>query len=207
MPTPMSISGSPRSRHFPRRTSSRAIIVSAALHARSAWSGCSCGAPQNAMIASPMYLSRVPWFSETMISVIGVRYSFRSSRRTCGSSFSEMDVNPRMSLNRTVRTRFSPPSWTEPPFESTSSTFAGARKRLKAARARHLQPLLGEEPIGGRDDEHGEHLRERHPEREHDVPAPEREDRDPRPDAGRDEERGERCERGHAREERREADR
>ena len=43
-----------------------------------------------------------------------------------------------MSLKRTVRTRFSPPSRTAPPFESTSSTMAGARKRLKVSRARRF---------------------------------------------------------------------
>ena len=41
-------------------SSSRSCISSAALIARLAWSGMSRGAPNTAMIASPMYLSRVP---------------------------------------------------------------------------------------------------------------------------------------------------
>ena len=46
--------------------------------ARSGWSSTSFGAFQNAMIASPMYLSRYP-ISSITICVMASRYSFRSA--------------------------------------------------------------------------------------------------------------------------------
>ncbi len=53
-------------------------ILIAARTARSASSGFVKGAPKRAIIASPMYLSSVPPYSNT-ISVIFVKYSFRNS--------------------------------------------------------------------------------------------------------------------------------
>ena len=71
-PMPMSMSGSPAWRQPAGRSrSSSSSMSSAARQARSAWSGWACGAPQKAMMASPMYLSSVPWWPETMMSVIG----------------------------------------------------------------------------------------------------------------------------------------
>src|SRR6266446_3977121 len=56
------------------------------------------------MMQSPMYLSTVPPWRKTT-SVISVRYS-RSISATCsGSTFSEIDVNPRMSEKSTVTMR------------------------------------------------------------------------------------------------------
>ncbi len=59
-PTPMRTGGQPRAANSSRIRAVHAIISSAA---STAWRACSAscnGAPQNAMIASPMYLSMVP---------------------------------------------------------------------------------------------------------------------------------------------------
>ena len=60
-------------------------MSSAASQALSSWVGSSSGAFQNAMIASPMYLSIVPLRS-MMALVSGVRKLFISAVRPCGSS-------------------------------------------------------------------------------------------------------------------------
>ena len=63
------------------------------------------------MMQSPMYLSTVPPCWKTT-SVISVRYS-RSISATCsGSTFSEIDVKPRMSEKSTVTMRRLDPSET-----------------------------------------------------------------------------------------------
>ena len=77
--------------------------------ASSAWRGCSgscSGAPQKAMMASPMYLSMVPrwvWMARVML----VRYSFISRLSSLGPSPSEMLMKSRTSANITVSSRLS----------------------------------------------------------------------------------------------------
>ncbi len=72
IPIPISSSGQPRSRNGAASERIVRCIASAAATASCACRGFASGAPQNAMIASPMYLSIVPWCS-WMTSVIGVR--------------------------------------------------------------------------------------------------------------------------------------
>ena len=91
------------------RLSARSISKRAR-HARRAWSGWESGAFQNAMIASPMYLSIVAPLS-IRTRVIGVRKSLSRAVRETGSSPSDSVVKPRMSQNRTVSSRSSPPSF------------------------------------------------------------------------------------------------
>ena len=65
------------------------------------------GAPQNAMMASPMYLSMVPSEARRM-SVIGVRKPLSSAVSSVGFIFSDIEVKPRMSEKRIVALRRSP---------------------------------------------------------------------------------------------------
>ena len=71
MPMPMSMSGSPRSRQRGRSRSRSLEHVERGPAGAQRVVGLGRGAPQKAMIASPMYLSSVPWWPETMMSVIG----------------------------------------------------------------------------------------------------------------------------------------
>ena len=84
----------------------------------------SSGAFQNAMIASPMYLSTVP-SSPRMMSVIGDRYSLRKVDSSTAVNPSDSVVNERMSQNITVRSRFSPPSCRRSGFSASRATTAG----------------------------------------------------------------------------------
>ena len=76
-------------------------MPSAAATACRAWSASSSGAFQNAMIASPIYLSIVPPSASTTPDS-GLSSRFISAVSRSGSSFSvsEMVVKPRTSLNR-----------------------------------------------------------------------------------------------------------
>ena len=89
----------------------RSIIRSAASQAFASCAGSSSGAFQNAMMASPMYLSIVPLRS-MMTLVSGVSSRFISVVRPCGSRLycSEIVVKPRTSQNISVMSRSSPPS-------------------------------------------------------------------------------------------------
>jgi hypothetical protein len=58
-----------------------------------------------------MNLSSVPPWARRM-STIFVRYSFSISTTSSGSEASEIEVKPRMSEKRMVRSRRSPPRWT-----------------------------------------------------------------------------------------------
>ena len=60
MPMPTSILGRPRCCHCRFRSSSASLISSVVRRARSASSGCATGAPNNAIIPSPTYLSTTP---------------------------------------------------------------------------------------------------------------------------------------------------
>ena len=82
------------------------------------------GAPNIAMIASPMYLSSEPRCSNTW-PVITVKYSFISLTSSSGAIASDSVVKPRMSENSTVSSRFSPPSCSLPASATRSSTTAG----------------------------------------------------------------------------------
>ncbi len=85
----------------------RFCMKSAASTPCMACSASESGAPQNDMIASPMYLSMVPRFS-WMTSVIAVRYAFIMSLRPSGVSPSEIEVKSRTSEKSTVMSRLSP---------------------------------------------------------------------------------------------------
>src|SRR5215204_1551820 len=95
----------------------------------------SSGAFQNAMMASPMYLSIVPLRS-TMALVSGVNSRFIRWVRPCGSSLycSEIVVKPRTSENSTVMTRSSPPSTSFSGDWASCSTSTGERYCPKAER-------------------------------------------------------------------------
>ena len=96
-------------------------MESAVSHASAAWRSTSSGAFQNAMIASPMYLSIVPrWLR--IRSVIGVRNRFMNRVRPCGSNCSDMRVKPRTSVNITVISRISPPSCSNSGWRAMRST-------------------------------------------------------------------------------------
>ncbi|MNT48749.1 hypothetical protein D3C72_1855460 [compost metagenome] len=59
-PMPIAMGGSPCWSRSSLKADRAERIASAAFTARSAWSATSTGAPKNAMMPSPMYLSRVP---------------------------------------------------------------------------------------------------------------------------------------------------
>ena len=102
-PTPISIAGQPRALKRSFSFASSACIASAAA---TAWRACwlsATGAPQNAMIWSPTYLSSVPR-CERMTRLIAVRNSFMNADSAFGSRPSAIEVNRRMSVKSTVRT-------------------------------------------------------------------------------------------------------
>ena len=112
-PEPMLMSGSPLSlKSFFNLSVSMAHSIDV-LTAISAWFSQSSGAFQNAMIQSPMYLSTVPPFSRTIL-VIRFRQSLITSTNPSGSSlflqYSDIGVNPTMSINRKLISFLSPPS-------------------------------------------------------------------------------------------------
>ena len=102
---------------------------------RSRGSASSNGAPQNAITASPMYLSSVPLWRKT-ICVISVRYSLSSAASSCASSFSEMLVNPRTSLNITVISVLR--GFTRSGFSSSRRITSGLRYCWNAPRTRRF---------------------------------------------------------------------
>src|SRR4030067_1432116 len=73
------------------------------------WSFTLIGAPQKAMIASPMNLSSVPSCSK-ITSTIPERYPFRISTTFSASNCSDMEVNPLMSEKRIVNLSLVPTS-------------------------------------------------------------------------------------------------
>ena len=89
---------------------SACFMRTAARQARFAWSLRSMGAPKNETMASPIYLSIVPFCSST-ISLIKVRYRFRISTRCSGVTFSERVEKLFMSVNRAVMCFSWPPSF------------------------------------------------------------------------------------------------
>ena len=105
MPIFTSITGSEAALRAFISLSSRCISI-AARRARSASSACARGAPQFAMMASPMNLSRVPPCSNTM-STISLKYSLSSFTKSSGAMRSDIGVNPQMSLKRIATGRFS----------------------------------------------------------------------------------------------------
>ena len=73
----------------------------------SASSSCRSGAPNSALIASPMYLSTYPP-RPSITSTIFSKYRFNWPTSSAGRNGSEMEVNPRMSDDSTAMIRFSP---------------------------------------------------------------------------------------------------
>ena len=84
------------------------------------------GAPQSAMIASPMNLSSVPPCSK-ITSTISVKYSLRSWAIASGPIDSAIAVKPRMSLKSTVVGRRSPPCRMAPSCCAMSAATLGAK--------------------------------------------------------------------------------
>src|SRR5207344_1653872 len=122
---------------WPLSVSTRRSISSAASQALISWLASFSGAFQNAITASPMYLSMVPLCS-MMALVSGVRKLFINDVRPCGSSLysSDMVVNPRTSLKRMLISRSSPPSTSLSGDCASCSTSAGERYWPKAERMR-----------------------------------------------------------------------
>ena len=81
---------------------------SAERQAQRAWSSRSTGAPQNAMIESPMYLSSVPLFS-WIAPDMAEKYSYSRPSSSSGSRFSDIPVKFSMSEKKIVTVLFSPP--------------------------------------------------------------------------------------------------
>ena len=71
------------------------------------------------MTSSPMNLSTTPCSASTTLASRSM-HSLRSAITACGSMPSVSEVKPRMSANKTVISRFSPPSSTSP-FISSSA--------------------------------------------------------------------------------------
>ncbi len=139
MPMPRGLKPTPAASAFLRRRSLKLSIAvnmsSAASIARPAWSGMSSGAFQNAMTASPMYLSIVP-VCDRITSVSGVKRRLIRSVNPCGLFLnrSEIAVKPRTSQNRMVISLVSPPSFSCSGLAASCSTSAGDMYWLKAAR-------------------------------------------------------------------------
>ena len=74
-----------------------------------AWSSSSSGAFQNAMMASPMYLSMVPRLVR-MISDSGVSRLLMKVVSSCAVIVSEIEVKLRTSQKSSVSSRTAPPS-------------------------------------------------------------------------------------------------
>ena len=105
--------------------------------------GMAIGAPQSAMIASPMNLSSVPPCSK-ITSTISLKYSVRSRAIASGPIDSAIAVKPRMSLKSTVIGRRSPPSRTAPSCCAISAGDVGREVALEVRADRRLAPdLLG----------------------------------------------------------------
>ena len=101
---------SPSLAHFLRSFMSLLCMSHAALQALWAWFSRGMGAPKNAMMASPSYLSSVPLLLRS-VSVIAVRYSFSKSTSRLGSPiFSENVEKLAISVKYAVMFDFSPPS-------------------------------------------------------------------------------------------------
>src|SRR5262249_14613978 len=101
----------PRSAFSWRRAVIISVATSTALPAPRTWVK---GTPNTAMIASPMYLSRIPpWLKTT--STMSVKYSFSIETVPRAPSVSAMVVKLRMSENRTEA------MWLDPPRPSSSS--------------------------------------------------------------------------------------
>ncbi len=101
-------------------------MSSAARHARAAWSGCACGAFQNAITASPMNLSTVPSWRK-IAAVSRLMSSFSRVTSACGDSRREMAVKPRTSEKSTVISRVSPPRARRAGSSSTQRLTVGER--------------------------------------------------------------------------------
>ena len=82
-----------------------------------------------------MYLSSVPLWRKT-ICVMSVRYSLSSAASSCASSFSEMVVNPRTSLNITVISVLR--GFTRSGFSSSRRITSGLRYCWNAPRTRRF---------------------------------------------------------------------
>ncbi len=90
-----------------------AIISSAARQAHCAWSSRAIGAPNSAMMPSPVNLSTVP-SARCTASASTWKNRFISSRHDSGSSRSARSIDPRMSANRTLICLRSPSSDARP---------------------------------------------------------------------------------------------
>ena len=95
--------GSPREARSVFQAAIPSRIFSAAATARSAWSGCSSGAPKKAITASPMNLSIVPPQAKTA-SEASVKNSVSRRESSSADIFSDQPVNPTMSAKRIVTT-------------------------------------------------------------------------------------------------------
>ena len=98
----------------------------------SACFGSSRGAFQNAIIQSPIYLSMVPFLARIM-SVRGVKSLLISTVSPSASNNSEILVNPLTSQNKSVISRFAPPSVNKAGSSTTCSTMAGDKYFEKAS--------------------------------------------------------------------------
>ena len=123
MPMPSLSVGQPRRSNSCARLATASCMSYAAATAWAAWSGSASGAPQKAIIASPMYLSMVPWWRCTT-SVSGVSRAFSSAVSSRGSMRSAWLVKSWTSQNSTLSSRASP----------SRSSACGSRPR-RAARS------------------------------------------------------------------------
>src|SRR3954447_15538229 len=98
----------PSARHPLLTRSIRRVARRAPEHARSTWSGNVTGAPQNAMMPSPMNLSTVPFSSEIARETCS-KYTDICSSNASAVDFSACDETFSRSENRMVRLRFSTP--------------------------------------------------------------------------------------------------
>jgi len=90
--------------------SSVSIISNAVRRARAGSSSWAMGAPNKAIISSPMNLSTTPPYFSTM-GTSRSKQLFIKLRTCSGSIFSDIAVKPEISANMTVTTRRSPANW------------------------------------------------------------------------------------------------
>ncbi len=121
MPMRAAMNGRPCCAHCSCIAFNLSRIASAERQAQRACSSSGRGAPQKAMMASPMYLSTVPRCSRT-VSLMRSKYSPSAATSWAGSIASDKVVNPAMSEKSVVMTSFSPPSTASRPVFNRSCT-------------------------------------------------------------------------------------
>ncbi len=103
-PMPRPIVGRPRDAQFGVERHEAVDHLERGAHGVLGVRGVVTGAPQKAMMASPMYLSSVPRWPR-MAWVMVEKKRLTRARSSCGGSDSETRVKLRMSQNITVSTR------------------------------------------------------------------------------------------------------